>query len=520
MMSNETIDLFLDIADGLSCALTRLLHVADEMSYGDWPKSSLQKIENVSSASLSYLCSLNGVNECLTSNIEEFDDPVWALKSMRKILAWARLFYQILCIGTMASDARMGRFRETLDDLQHHIDSSAMKHGLDRLPVELLSRILLASACDMKSTIALSHVCQRFRCLVNGSPCFWQRFPLLVTWNSEQIHAVAKRSAFRSLRAVIDCVPVTGRRVTTLPSIHAIFSFHSCLQELSVSSLLPEYVEAVRGHLSGLHFPVLQKLVSRWHHSIVPPHPQDIYEMPSLRILDTYFIPRIEQAGSLLQLTVYLSGISELGYLLDFLSSTTALLEINIRFGWVAEEHELVTRQRVQLPKLATLRISFEDEIESLSIFAQKIHSSSLRTIELTCGMMEALNLSETSIQRILRSDLSFTELQLSGFYPIDLGHVPQQVEVLTLAYGRYARIHFRYSGTLNSHHLRLVRFRECKEHTRDFVQLARHALLAARLGGVQFEFIDTYGYRNGICELKDLKSAFIDKKWRGMSGR
>ncbi|KAL5479020.1 hypothetical protein ACEPAI_2308 [Sanghuangporus weigelae] len=333
-MCSKMFSPFLDGTDELSGALARFRHAADELwRVIDSCTSTLRKCD---------------VEDCL--------DPFNSLGFLR---ATAHHYY------------------DTFNDNQSHVDSSAMKYGLNRLPTELLSRIFLDVASDMKSTIFLSHVSKRFRSIVNRSPAFWQRFRLSSEWSQEQIRAVAERSAFRSLSADLD---VNGDE---LDSVTAIFSLHSCLEDLSIFDLSVEYAEEVRRRLGFLHFPSLQVLSFKKCHSYIPAlqHPQQFFEMPLLRTLDANFLPHNSLAKNLDKLSLDL-GLVSLASLLDFLSSTNALQDLSIYVFLMADEaeEEVPDHNPVLLPRLIKLCFrAWEGSMMSASIVAQKIRTSSLK---------------------------------------------------------------------------------------------------------------------------------------------
>ncbi|OCB84816.1 hypothetical protein A7U60_g8342 [Sanghuangporus baumii] len=207
-MCNKTVNTFLVGADELvlSGALDRFRHAADDLwrAIGDCA-STLQKID-----------------------VEDYPDPFKALRSLRATVR----HYGILSDNSRKAADEMV---ETFGHLQSHVDSSAMKYGLNRLPTELLSRIFLDAAINVKSTVALSHVSKQFRSIVNRSPAIWQRFWLSSKWDREQILAIAERSAFRSLKADIEQREFARFRDNESDSVAAIFSLLSCLEELSIN---------------------------------------------------------------------------------------------------------------------------------------------------------------------------------------------------------------------------------------------------------------------------------------------
>ncbi|KAL5498422.1 hypothetical protein ACEPAH_2564 [Sanghuangporus vaninii] len=433
------------------------------------------------------------------SNIAAVEDHPDPFKTLGFLRATVHHYYGALSDSRKAVDELV----ETFGHLQYRVDSSAMKYGLNRLPTELLSRIFLDATSDLKSTIALSHVSKQLRSIVNRIPALWQRFRLSSKWDRERILAVAERSAFRSLKADIRQRGYANDK--ELDSVITIFSFHSCLEELSISCLSMQDAEEVRRRLGLLHFPSLQVLAS-----------ESPYIFALLRTLDVDVLPYSSLAGSLVKLSLGLRK-ELLANLLDFLSCTNALQELSICVwpGTAEAEQAVSDHKPVPLPGLVKLSFETWGEVfmRSTSIVAQKIRCPSLRTLVLR----ELTGVDTTSagpFQGILQSNPSFTELQLSRFASIDLCHIPPQVEVLMLDLQAVSDVppFFKCSGTVRSHQIRLIRFlgdkypvdlKDCVNHIRD-------VLLRSGLNGVQFEFQNCRRCRNGIFDLKDVHRAFL----------
>ncbi|KAL5479019.1 hypothetical protein ACEPAI_2307 [Sanghuangporus weigelae] len=427
-MCNKMDNPFLDGADKLSSALAKFRHAADELWRTiDNCASTLQKID-----------------------VEDYPDPFKALGFLR---AAVNHYCGTFSDSQAAVAIRTGCSKKALEHLKSHVDSSAMKYGLDRLPSELLSRIFLDATSRLKSTITLSHVSKQFRSIVNQSPALWQGFRLSSEWSQEQIRAVAERSAFRSLKADLD---VNGNE---LDSVTAIFSLHSCLEELSIIHFSMEFAEEVRRRLGFLHFPSLQALKSKDSEILTLQHPQQTIEMPSLRILNVDFLPHNSMARNLVELSLDLGKVS-LTSLLDFLSSTNVLEDLSISLGTEEAEEDVSNHKSVRLTRLVKLCLGMEKRsMRATSFVARKIRSSSLRTLVLR-GDCNVDTTSDGPFQDILQSNPSFTKLELLGFWSIDLWHIPPQVEVLMLTH-KYARDKFpvfKCSGTVSSHQIRLIR--------------------------------------------------------------
>ncbi|KAL5498428.1 hypothetical protein ACEPAH_2570 [Sanghuangporus vaninii] len=481
-MCSNMVNPLLDGADELvlSSALDRFRRAADDLwhAIGDCA-STLQKVD-----------------------VEDYPDPFEALRSLRTTV---HHYYGAL------NDSRedVDEMIETFEHLEYHVDSSAMKYGLNRLPTELLSRIFLDATSDIKSTIVLSHVCKQFRAIVNRSPAIWQRFWLSSSWDRGQILAIAERSAFRSLKAHIRQAEFARFRDNESDPVATIFSLHSCLEKLSIFRA-PARSEPASAEIPGIAY-------SRFMTS-----PE---EMPLLRVLNADFLPHRSLARSLVKLSLDLRRVP-LASLMDFLSSTNALQDLSfcIWFRAVEIEQEVPDHHPVRLPGLVKLsfRLS-ESMMKSASIVAQKIRSPSLRTLELDnvgTRFGESLRLRTTSggpYQDILQSNPSFTNLDLSGFTSIDLCHIPSKVEVLMLDL-RYVFVHdvdsfFKCSGTVSSHQIRLIRFHgeghsarlgNCVYHLRDI-------LLRCGLDAVHFEFQNCSGCIDGSFNLEEVHRALID---------
>ncbi|KAL5479028.1 hypothetical protein ACEPAI_2316 [Sanghuangporus weigelae] len=351
-------------------------------------------------------------------------------------------------------DEIMDPTKRALKQLQSHVDSSAMKYGLNRLPTELLSQIFLDATSNVKSTVALSHVSRQFRSIVNGSPAIWQRLRLSSSWDRKQILAIAERSAFRSLKANIQ--PREDVKGKLLDSIPAIFSLH--LEDLSID------------HAHEFSEPA-SAIIQRFAYSRFTALP---IEMPLLRTLHTRFLPHSSLAGSLVNLSLELRNES-LANLLDFLSCTNTLQELSICLLHRTEEvdQEVSDHKAVRPPGLIKLKLKlcfwkWEGSTRFASIVVQKICSSSFQTLALhdmvdpfLSPPWQSTSASDGPFQGILQSNPSCTELELSGFTSIDLCHIPPQVEVLmlTLKFAEYKFPSFECSGTVSSHQIRLIRF-------------------------------------------------------------
>ncbi|KAL5525338.1 hypothetical protein ACEPAF_9208 [Sanghuangporus sanghuang] len=495
-MCSNMVNPFLDVEDELSGALDRFRHAADGLwRVIDKCASTLQKID-----------------------VEDYPDPFKTLGFLR---ATAHHFYSTLSDSQTAIDKMLGPSKKALKPLQSHIDSSAMKYGLNRLPTELLPRIFLDATSDMKSTIALSHVSKQFRSIVNRSPAIWRRIRLSSKWDREQILAIAERSAFLSLKAII--WPQKGVSGKGLDSATAIFSFHSCLEELSINYLSMEAAEEVRRRLGFLHFPSLQVLSSRKSDVLALQHPQQIFEMPLLHTLDADFLPHNSMARNLVKLSLNLREVMALANLLDVLSSASALQDLSVCVELRTEdaEQEVPDHKPVRLPGLVKLSLGFlKVSMRSASIVARKIRSSSLQTLVLLNEAHSPMRTTNDGpFQDILQSNPSFTELELPPFTSIDLCHIPPQVEVLVLpyeGYAEYALVRFNCVGTVSSHQIRLIRFRGFRRsgnpsRLRDCVYHIRAVLLDSGLNAVQFEFQDCPKCRNGSFNLEDAYLAFLD---------
>ncbi|OCB91471.1 hypothetical protein A7U60_g1285 [Sanghuangporus baumii] len=273
-----------------------------------------------------------------------------------------------------------------------------------------------------------------------------------------------------------------------------------------------EDAEEVRRRLGFLHFPSLQVLSSRKSEILAFQHPQQTFEVPSLRILDVDFLPHNSMARNLVELHLNLWMVS-LASLLDFLSSTSVLEVLNISVLFIdnGAEQEMFDHKPVRQPGLVKLCLGMRGcLISSASIVARKIHSSSLRTLVLRCDDCEVGTTSDGPFQNILQSNPSFTKLELSGFTSIDLCHTPPQVEVLLLDVRGFS--YFNCAGTVSSHQIRLIRFHEAEEPlVQDRVYDIRQVLLDSGLNAVQFEFQNCRRFRNGFLNLDDAHRTFLD---------
>ena len=439
---------------------------------------------------------------------------------MRVVVNPMRSFFKTLCDGHAILDARKRSFGKTLDGFEYHIDSSAMKYGLNRLPSELLLRIFFLIATDMRTTVVLSHVCQRFRSIINGTPAFWNRFRLSAGWKDNQILAVAERCNFRGLRADIeekekeeeedsdDYYHRYRFRFDPGPTL-AILSLSDHLVELSINKIQKKIFDDIRPRLQPvpIHFPKLRVLTSWGSDDITLLHPGEVSEMPSLQVLEAGFIPRLSHPGSLTKLT--LDPVRRPSELLALLSSATALEELTVstRAFWTDDEEKMVEQLNVYLPKLVDL--GFKDMYSSgkcryASIIASKIQAPSLRVLRLDSAGSE---LTDADIQSIISSNSFFTELHLSGIR-VDLCAIPARVETLVLM--DTIGMRFWCSGSVSSHRLRLVRFiGYWSAYLHADATGLRNALRDAGLHLAQIEFLECNGCKPGTYSLEDMDLAF-----------
>ena len=341
MLYNAIPNPFLARAGGLSGALVRSRLATDDLwALVDDRVSALPDILTPQATFIFH-----------TSNIEKSCDRIGALQALRSVAAPMRSFFQTLRDERAISVSRNTSFQRSLDGTQHNIDSSAMKYGLDRLPDELELRVFFNVANDMKSTLVLSHVCQRFRSIVNGTPAFWRRFRLSATWGEDQILAIAQRSKFRDLKADIR----SNMWHYGIPSsVSAILSLSPHLVELSLGSAhaitLPTYIGR------RVHFPKLRMLTYERPEDIASVHLEEIFETPLLQVVKADFIPHISQARSLTVLVLDLRFVRCQLELLIFLSSATALEELSLDTYGAYDEQEMIEQADAYLPKLADLR--------------------------------------------------------------------------------------------------------------------------------------------------------------------
>ncbi|KAL5520285.1 hypothetical protein ACEPAG_9498 [Sanghuangporus baumii] len=189
-------------------------------------------------------------------------------------------------------------------------------------------------------------------------------------------------------------------------------------------------------------------------------------------------------------------------------------------------KQEVFDHKPLRLRELIKLSFgTWEDSMMSASIIAQKICSSSLRTLALQGiprHIGEPLLMKTTSrgsFQDIPQSNPSFTELELCTFTNIDLCHIPSQVEVLmlTVKYAEDESQSFKCSGSISFQQIRLIRFRGFHERVhssrfKDCVYRIREVLLASGLNAVQFEFQNCPRCIDGSFNLEDFRRAFLDE--------
>lgn len=396
---------------------------------------------------------------------------------------------------------------------QRCIDSSAMKYGIGRLPNELLLQIFSIVATDMRSTVGLSHVCQRFRSIVNGTPSFWENFWLSTGWKADQVITVAERCELHNLKAVIEGdfyfeMETTHHR---LFAISAILSLSDHLVELDIRSLdAPTHVQIFRHHRNkhgSTIFPRLRSLLSKRSTNIALLfRSSEIIEMPSLQVLSVDFVPHVSQAGNLTRLAIT-GSTYRLSGLIVFLTSATALEELLLEMtprSFTLDMVEQIEQTDAYLPKLTQLVLIMDPPPLHTSLFISKVHAPCLRILQLHANNGILAN---EEIQGVIGSKPSFTELHLSSFHRIDLCRIPAQVKTLTVTDvlrspessppGQL----FDFSGTVDSLSLRLIRFKSSlpAEIIRPFVAELQNALCNVGLDRIEIVFREYHGHHLGV---------------------
>ncbi|KAH8104208.1 hypothetical protein DFH11DRAFT_1651292 [Phellopilus nigrolimitatus] len=138
------------------------------------------------------------------------------------------------------------------------IGRTALKHGIDSLPDELLLYLLSLSASCFTKLQDLSQVCKRFRRVLLASPRLWANCELSTTWHFQQIFTCISRSQGLGLRVHFDSsyLPFTKADLTPLQKndTHGLLSYAHRWEELYISDPLELEVH------QKLHLPALRKI--------------------------------------------------------------------------------------------------------------------------------------------------------------------------------------------------------------------------------------------------------------------
>ena len=418
-----------------------------------------------------------------TSDIARADEPLKALARMRADLASFEDFYNTLLYNQATSNARMRHLLDAINGLKCSISSTAMNYGINRLPNEILLRVLLDAADGLMSTIVLSHVCRHFRSMIIGSHEFWERFELSSSWSREQIFTIAGRTAPRPLRAVIRFSGYLCPK--DLDPITAILDLSFRIQELSLYA--PDTYRdgaMLQSCIQRSRFPLLKVMSFSQTIPVVRPP----FDMPSLQSLEADFLPSPSYAQALVKLTLTFQMDVSLGKLLSLLSSANGLQELEIHLGHIGDTGSASNLPIISMRSIDTFHLAVRSgmELNDATIIPKKIRAPSLRKLGIHLDKA-AHGVSEESVHSIMLGYPSIQYLEISGIPCIDLHYVSQNVEELTFGNHEGSRMPLIYaSGPLGSSQIRLLHF----ERLNRFLVSPNQAILSIR---------DLFRHRNAM---------------------
>ncbi|KAH8106441.1 hypothetical protein DFH11DRAFT_1640135 [Phellopilus nigrolimitatus] len=145
--------------------------------------------------------------------------------------------------NTIAFEQRMARAR--------------IKHGINILPFDIVSKILASNRPTLKEAVELSHVSSHFRQAILSTPLIWANYALHPRMSSEQIVSLANRSGTRSLAARI----LPGLEIEDWDKrVEHILSFSTRLQTLVIENIDDNSALSLQVHYSNLRMPIIDSL--------------------------------------------------------------------------------------------------------------------------------------------------------------------------------------------------------------------------------------------------------------------
>ena len=384
-----------------------------------------------------------------------------------------------------------------------------MRHGLSRLPEEVLSKILLYSVHDLGSTIKLSHVCRKFRSTIISCRTFWKGFQLSSAWTSDKVGCIAERSKCMDLKALIKGGDPNGPILTD--TVKAILGLHEHLDTLHIHKISMVNIGKIQRYLRQRGMPKLLRL-KMTSMPDADTNFKGFCEMPSLRALDTDFIPHGSLGKSLTRSNLTLHGLP-LSELLQFLSSSSQLRELSITIRWYqpSNEHGNERCDPISLDNLQSLSVSAVAPHSIVRKVLRKIRSPALRSLRLGGG---SGTVSETELFDTVRLKPSIRKLHMRVSWSgcrIDFAIIPPHVEILTLSGIWTGRASIGTPESFRAHQLRMLRFKEFGNvMIRETVLSCRDVFLKCGREKIQFEFWKCSGFKNGVFKLIELESALL----------
>ena len=391
-------------------------------------------------------------------------------------------------------------FYVELADFEREINGSAMRHGLSRIPEEVLSEILLYITRDLRSTVRLSHVCRKFRSTIVSCRAFWKNFELSSAWTPNQVRCIAERSKFMGLRAVIRGYDPNGPILTD--TVKAILGLRDHLEILRVENVGMVNVGKIERYLRRRGMPKLWKL-EMTNTRDADANFKGFCEMPSLRALHIDFIPNDSLGPSLTRCNLTLQRL-RLSDLFRFLSSSPQLrdLSIDIRHchsgGQEAEKCDPIA-----LRNLRSLTVWANFPHRLIRKVIQKIRSPVIRTLAFTGGSATT----DKEIFDTARLKPSVRHLHISWLrHQIDFAMMPPYIEVLTLSGIWTGRAVVGNPESLRALRLRILQFRgSSRRDVRESVKSCRDTFLKYGHDGIRFAFLGCEDINDGIYELDKL---------------
>ncbi|KAL5480648.1 hypothetical protein ACEPAI_9588 [Sanghuangporus weigelae] len=302
------------------------------------------------------------MNECCPDTLSSADF-LGAFKCSRD---QARRFKDV--IGTLLT--LMNSLEQAIDRSEKYIAAVAMRHGLARLPSELLSRIFWHAVSTLSDAIQLCQACSRFRIVMLASPEIWARYPLMLNSTPAQIMTIVERSGNMPLRARIEPIPYFPLKASGLLD-------HSArLQELVIS---PVNDPSLHPQFDAIQLPSLRSLTMSWSNYIYSQqsiqiqrvgqriaHIYETWSMSQLRFLEANFVPHPLPGISIVQCELNFGEDSiYVNELLVFLCSSPLLRKLSISFAHTSAWYDDKPDPNIELPNLRALSIQISGKTSS-----------------------------------------------------------------------------------------------------------------------------------------------------------